>query len=145
MAKRGAEFFCNMGNDGWFNNTYIVRIHFYNTRLRAVETRKDVVVNCNNGYSGLIEASGNIAEQEKSTDPFVKIADVYPNNYQTLAAAFPLLFIYICAAYLLFVSLMKLLEKQQLKKYQPLNVRLFHSLISITFTNSLRSLRWKTR
>ena len=44
-ANQGAVFLCNMSNDGWFNDTYIVGLHFYNARLRAVETRKDMVVN----------------------------------------------------------------------------------------------------
>jgi apolipoprotein N-acyltransferase len=111
MAKKGAEFFCNMSNDGWFNNTYVVRDHFYNARLRAVETRKDVVVNCNNGYSGLIQASGNIAEQEKNTEPFVKIANVHPNNYETLATESPALFLYVCATFIIWMTLIKLFRK----------------------------------
>jgi apolipoprotein N-acyltransferase len=79
-TKSGAEFFCNMSNDGWFNDTYITRSHFLNARLRAVETRKDVVVNCNNGFSGMIDAAGNIVEQQKDTEPFIKIAEIHPER-----------------------------------------------------------------
>ena len=32
-VNQGAVFFCNMSNDGWFNNTYIVRSHFLNTQV----------------------------------------------------------------------------------------------------------------
>ena len=106
-VQQGANFLCNMSNDGWFNDTYIVGMHFYNARLRAVATRKDVVVNCNNGYSGLIQASGRIAVQERSTEPYVKMVTVQPNRTLTLAAQLPLLFVYICAAFVAVVCFFK--------------------------------------
>ena len=109
-TKSGAEFFCNMSNDGWFNDTYIIRSHFLNARLRAVETRKDVVVNCNNGFSGMIDAAGNIVEQQKDTEPFIKMGEIHPNTYQTLTIKFPALFVYLCAAYLLFAVAMRLFK-----------------------------------
>jgi apolipoprotein N-acyltransferase len=102
-ANNGAGFICNMSNDGWFNNTYIVGLHFYNARLRAVETRKDVAVNSNDGYSGLIKASGEVAVKEGSQEAFVKVVTVNINHYNTLVAAQPFLFVYFCVA--LFLSL----------------------------------------
>jgi apolipoprotein N-acyltransferase len=103
-VRKGAEFFCNMSNDGWFNSTYIVRSHFLSARLRAVETRKDVVVNCNNGFSGLINATGNIVEQQKDTEPFIQIEQIHPNNYESFATRFPALFVYVCAACVLLAT-----------------------------------------
>ena len=114
-VNQGAEFFCNMSNDGWFNNTYIVRSHFLSARLRAVETRKDVIVNCNNGYSGFISASGSIIKQQKDTEPFVQVDEIHPNNYKTLAVNFPSLFIYISAGFILIVIIKKRLIKSNLK------------------------------
>ncbi|MEP7318561.1 MAG: nitrilase-related carbon-nitrogen hydrolase, partial [Panacibacter sp.] len=110
-ANKGAEFFMNLSNDGWFNNTYIVNAHYYYARLRGVETRKDVVVNCNNGISGLIQASGRIAEQQRDTEPFVKMVTVQPNNYSTPAASNPLIFIYCCMLYMLFLAALKIVQK----------------------------------
>ncbi len=100
QVKQGAEFLMNMSNDGWFNDTYIVRLHYYYARLRAVESRKDIAINCNNGYSGLIKASGDIKVKEKSTEPFVKIIPIQPNRYITIASSYPGIFIYGCAIYL---------------------------------------------
>lgn len=111
QVKQGAEFLFNMSNDGWFNDTYIVNLHFYYARLRAVETRKDVAVNCNNGYSGLIQASGQIADQEKSDVPFVKMVMAQPNNYKSLYTTFPHIFIYACALYIAFIIALKLIRK----------------------------------
>jgi apolipoprotein N-acyltransferase len=112
QVKQGAEFLFNMSNDGWFNDTYIVKLHFYYARLRAVESRKDIVINCNNGFSGLIKASGNIDEKEKSTDPFVKIVTMRPNNYITTASSYPKIFIYGCAFYIALVCISILIKKK---------------------------------
>lgn len=100
MAANGAEFLFNLSNDGWFNNTYIVGLHFYNARLRAVETRKDIVVNSNNGISGLVNASGEIVMQERSEEPYVKMVTVVPNNYQSWVTFHPFIFIYLCMVYM---------------------------------------------
>lgn len=100
QVKQGAQFLFNMSNDGWFNDTYIVNLHFYYARLRAVESRKDVAINCNNGFSGLIKASGDIEEKEKSEEPFVKMVSIQPNNYITTASLYPKIFIYSCAFYI---------------------------------------------
>ena len=55
MANEGAQFLFNLSNDGWFNDTYITDLHFINARIRAVETRKDICINSNNGFSGLVK------------------------------------------------------------------------------------------
>jgi len=111
QVKQGAEFLMNMSNDGWFNDTYIVQTHYYYARLRAVESRKDIAINCNNGFSGLINASGEIVEKEKSTDPFVKIVTMQPNTYFTTASLYPGIFIYGCAAYIALIVLSGLIKK----------------------------------
>ena len=116
MVKQGAQFLMNMSNDGWFNDTYIVGLHFYNARLRAVETRKDVVINCNNGISGLVQASGRIAGQQRDTEPFVKIVTVQPNNYSTLAISNPLIFIYCCAFFITGFIVISAIRKRNFKK-----------------------------
>ncbi len=107
QVKQGAEFLINMSNDGWFSDTYIVKLHFYYARLRAVESRKDIAINCNNGFSGLINASGEIVEKEKSTEPFVKMVSLQPNNYITTESLYPGVFIYGCAIYIFFILIAK--------------------------------------
>jgi apolipoprotein N-acyltransferase len=111
MANKGAEFLFNMSNDGWFSDTYIVHLHFYNARLRAVETRKDVAVNCNNGISGLIKASGSIEEQQQSADPFIEIVNVNSNRDKTLASAYPSALVVICFLYPAFLIIRKIVFK----------------------------------
>ncbi|MCY7420637.1 MAG: hypothetical protein LH478_02725, partial [Chitinophagaceae bacterium] len=103
-VHKGAQFLFNMSNDGWFNDTYIVRLHFYYARLRAVESRKDMAINSNNGYSGMVKASGEIMEQERSDEPFVKLVTIQPNKIITMASSFPNVFVYGCAIYILVIS-----------------------------------------
>lgn len=116
MVKQGAQFLFNMSNDGWFNNTYIVRDHYFTARLRAVESRKDLVINSNDGYSGLIKASGETSMMKRSTDPFVEMVSVEPNDYTTLASSFPKIFVYACACYILAIVVINFFMFQSLKK-----------------------------
>jgi|GEM_PF-661019 len=98
---KGATFFCNPGNDGWFMDTYLSRLHFYHARLRAVETRKDIVLNSNMGYSGLIQASGKILFRQKSRDPAIYNVQVHPNHFVPFVASCPHLLLLAC---LLFIA-----------------------------------------
>jgi len=93
-VRQGAQFLLNLSNDGWFRDTWLVGQHFFNARLRAVETRKDMVVNSNYGWSGCIHASGRI-----DTTGFV--FTIHPNDKLTLAVRYPLIPVYICLLYIL--------------------------------------------
>ena len=110
MANNGAQFLFNLSNDGWFSDTYLVNLHFYSVRMRAVETRKDIAINSNKGYSGLIKASGEIIMKEKSIDPFVKAVELNPNSESTLYARIPLLLPLIGLGILLSFLLKKLIH-----------------------------------
>lgn len=92
-VQQGAQFLLNLSNDGWFSNTYLAASHFYNARLRAVETRKDLAINSNNGRSGLVNASGRIIESALVT--------IRPNTVQPLAVRYSLLPACICICILL--------------------------------------------
>lgn len=93
-TKKGAEFLVNMSNDGWFRDTWLVAQHFYNARLRAVETRKDLVINSNNGWSGCIYASGRV-------DTISSVFTIHPNDKKTIAAKYPLLPEYLAILFVL--------------------------------------------
>jgi apolipoprotein N-acyltransferase len=93
-VRQGAQFLLNMSNDGWFRDSWLAAEHFYNARLRAVETRKDLVVNSNNGWSGCIHASGRI-----DTAGFV--FSIHPNNILPPAVRYPLIPVYGCLLFAL--------------------------------------------
>jgi apolipoprotein N-acyltransferase len=61
MARKGAEVLIVISNDGWFKNTGAYRQHLRLSRLRAIETRRDVVRAANSGISAHISSRGDIA------------------------------------------------------------------------------------
>ena len=97
-------------------NFYIADLHFYNVRMRAVETRKDIAYNSNRGFSGLINASGEIIMKEKSDDPFVKMVEVVPNAGNTIAVKMPMLLVYVCCAIMLFFASLRVFGNYWNKK-----------------------------
>jgi apolipoprotein N-acyltransferase len=87
-VSHGAQWLFNLSNDGWFRDNYLVQLHFSNVRLRAVETRKDIAINSNNGTSGLVSASGRIDLSDLVT--------IHPNGVLTIAVKYPNWPIYVC-------------------------------------------------
>ncbi|MCE7044573.1 apolipoprotein N-acyltransferase [Dyadobacter sp. CY312] len=102
-VKLGAQFLVNPGNDGWFANTYLAKQHYYHARLRAVETRRDVIVNNNSGFVGLIKASGKIEKMERRSEGFVSLVHVTPSDYASFGIRNPKLFM-VFAFFLLLAS-----------------------------------------
>lgn len=71
LARDGAEFLMIISNDGWIANSYLAQQHFYSARLQAVESRRDVVINSNSGYSGAFNSMGKELARQKETVGFV--------------------------------------------------------------------------
>lgn len=115
MVKKGAEFFVNPSNDGWFRNTMIVGQHFFAARLRAVETRKDIAINSNNGMSGLIQASGRIAMARQDEQSYVETVTILPNKEVSLYTRHPYLWLYWCIAYLFCFIFFKFKQRMRSK------------------------------
>lgn len=92
-VNEGAEYLINPGNDGWFSDTYITKEHFYHSRMRAIENRKYVLVNNNNGYSGVIAPDGNILDMERSGNGLIISTAIVPNQYKTFYDRYPHFFL----------------------------------------------------
>lgn len=90
-VRDGAQFLSVITNDGWWGNTPGYRQHFSYSRLRAIETRRDIARCANTGISAIIDQRGDVVSQtewwtedllEGSVDlteyqtPFVKYGDV---------------------------------------------------------------------
>lgn len=95
-VREGANFLVNPGNDGWFSDTYISEQHLYHARLRAIETRKDLIINNNDGYSGKIESTGKMPAMKKSTAAMIGYATISPNDYKTFIVKHPHWFPILC-------------------------------------------------
>lgn len=58
--RNGANFLTIVTNDAWWNNTQGHKQHLSYARLRAVETRRDIVRSANTGISAIINAKGDL-------------------------------------------------------------------------------------
>lgn len=62
LAQKGAEFLTVLSQDGWWGQSAGYRQHFALTRLRAIETRRAVVMSTVTGRSGIIAPDGSVSE-----------------------------------------------------------------------------------
>ncbi len=90
-VRKGARFLAVITNDGWWGNTPGYRQHFSYSRLRAIETRRDIARSANTGISAIIDQKGDVLESTgwwvpdyissdvnlaSSLTPFVRWGDV---------------------------------------------------------------------
>jgi apolipoprotein N-acyltransferase len=85
ITKQGASFLVNVGNDSWFSDYFITKQHFYNCRLRAVENRKDIIVNNNMGVAGVINSAGEIITESDGKISGVLNATIFPNEKSSVS------------------------------------------------------------
>lgn len=72
-AAHAPHFFVNVTNDAWFGDTSAPHLHHMNARMRAIETRRDLVRAVNTGISGHTASSG---EDLVRTEAFERAAFV---------------------------------------------------------------------
>jgi apolipoprotein N-acyltransferase len=63
FVQNGAELIFVVTNDDWWHDTEGHRQHFDYARLRAIETRLSVARSANTGFSGFIDALGNVSQK----------------------------------------------------------------------------------
>lgn len=61
--KAGAQALVVMTNDAWWGDTPGYKQHFSYSRLRAIETRRDIARCANTGISGIIDQRGEVVAQ----------------------------------------------------------------------------------
>lgn len=57
---KGAKFFINLTNDGWYPNTNLPLQHFSHSRLRAVENGISLLRACNTGLTCIVDSKGRL-------------------------------------------------------------------------------------
>ena len=92
-------------NDGWWENTPGHRQHLAYSRLRAIETRREIARCANTGISCFVTPYGEIEQATTYWEPAVISKNMTPNNIQTLFVKFGDLISYTSAffAILLFI------------------------------------------
>jgi len=100
LVKNGAEFLVNLSNDGWLEGTQLAGHHFYYSRMRAVETGRDVVINSNRGFSGIVSGNGVIIEKNISGKAVCTGGVVKIRQTKTIYLQFGGWFVYIGIIYI---------------------------------------------
>lgn len=82
-VRDGAQFIAIITNDAWWGNTSGKDQHLLYAKLRAIETRRDVVRSANTGISGFINQRGDITQQTKWQERTAIKADINLNDELT--------------------------------------------------------------
>ncbi len=116
VTRNGAGFLVNISNDGWFSMApLLINQHVYNARYRAVENRRDIVVNSNNGFTGLIRSDGSLENISIDDAAIIKQFRVHQSTDFTLYTKYPWI---TPIAALLFICIPFLIGKKARKKQQ---------------------------
>lgn len=62
FAKNGAEVFVNLSDDGWYGNTSAPWQHLNMARMRAIENRRWILRDTNNGVTAAIDPYGRVRQ-----------------------------------------------------------------------------------
>lgn len=82
--RRGANFIAIITNDGWWGDTPGYKQHLAYARLRAIESRRDVIRSANTGVSAVINQRGDILERRAYWVPAAISASISLNSKLTI-------------------------------------------------------------
>ena len=83
FVKKGADILFVITNDGWWGNSPGHKQHLEFSKLRAIETRRDVARSANTGISGFINQRGDIVKQSKYWEHTALRGTLKANKEQT--------------------------------------------------------------
>jgi apolipoprotein N-acyltransferase len=83
LVKRGAQLLVVITNDGWWRDSSGSWQHFGYSRIRAIETRKNIIRSANTGISGFINSRGDVMKKSEINSCVVLSSTVHLNNQIT--------------------------------------------------------------
>lgn len=87
-VENGANLIFIITNDGWWENTPGHKQHLAYSRLRAIETRREIARCANTGISCFVTPFGDIEQATTYWEPAVISKNMAPNDKQTLFVKF---------------------------------------------------------
>ena len=112
----GADLLCVSTNDSWFEDSRAVYMHCAQSRLRAIENRIPVVRSANTGISAMITDKGEVTDSLAPLLEGYVIADVSVADNSSSSRIPNIIFIVMCAAFILILvtnALYSLIIKKQ--------------------------------
>ena len=82
-TQNGAEFFCVVTNDSWFDTTLAQNLHLAHGVYRAAETGRYLVQSALNGKTAVIDSSGKVVSSLDSEISGILCADICTNPKDT--------------------------------------------------------------
>lgn len=79
-ARRGAELFLTLSNDGWFAAAGGARLHLTVSAFRSIETRLPQLRATNTGITAVIGAGGEIVDETRTGESTVMSTTVTPGR-----------------------------------------------------------------
>ncbi|MCS7238488.1 MAG: hypothetical protein NZ899_09475 [Thermoguttaceae bacterium] len=95
----------NLTNDGWFRGAAALDLHLACSVLRAVEFRKPHLIAANTGLSAFVDSAGRIRDVGARRQTDLLLAEVTPNDQETLYLRWGDWLGQLCLALTLFVAL----------------------------------------
>ncbi|MGZ3885752.1 MAG: apolipoprotein N-acyltransferase, partial [Bacteroidia bacterium] len=86
--REGAQVIGIITNDGWWGDTPGHRQHLSYAKLRAIESRKQIIRSANTGISCFIDEKGNISQPQPYWQFAVISSDVKLNDVKTFFVRF---------------------------------------------------------
>lgn len=120
FISNGANLIAIITNDGWWKDSPGYRQHMHYARVRAIETRRNIVRSANTGISGFIDSKGKITKQTNWWEPDVIEAKVKLSDeitfYVKSGDFIGRLFSFFCALLLLYAVTTNVLNRSKMNK-----------------------------
>ncbi|MDR2426680.1 MAG: apolipoprotein N-acyltransferase [Endomicrobium sp.] len=118
----GAKVLTSNSNDAWFLDSSGPYKHFMANVIRAVESRKAIIVAANTGVSAIIDASGKIAVSTGVYERAIITGTFYQNDYLTFYMLYGDVFSVICIFFIFFFVIIVFLRRHILKNSNETNL-----------------------
>ncbi len=113
LVRGGAEFLAILTNEGWFSQTHGPHLLAALSRLRAIELRRSIARAANTGITTFIDPFGRMYGAVPWWSEQMATAPVTISNELTFYARFPNAFALLCGAFVVGITLSRLLWQQR--------------------------------
>jgi apolipoprotein N-acyltransferase len=97
FAKNGAEVFVNISDDGWYGDTSAPWQHLNMARMRAIENRRWILRDTNNGVTAVIDPNGTVRQSIARHTVSALVAQFGYNSETTFYTRYGDVFAWLCA------------------------------------------------